>query len=333
MQVLSLFSGCGGLDLGFARAGFFIPAANEFDPGIQETYARNHSHTHLLKGDVRGVTKADLSSYVAGDVDGIIGGPPCQSWSETGAGRGISDARGQLFFEYIRILREFSPAFFVAENVPGMLSRRHAEAVERILSLFFDAGYDVGVYRANAADYGAAQDRKRVFYIGFKKGLGIRFSFPEGSTRGKHPTLRDAIGDLAGAVPAGDKNRANPDAVNSHEYFTGGYSPIFMSRNRVRGFDEPGFTVQASGRQCQLHPQAPPMERVGKDRYRFVPGMEHLYRRLTVRECARLQGFPDSFRFLYRDVNTGYKMVGNAVPVSLAYEVATGIRAALEGGG
>ena len=98
-----------------------------------------------------------------------------------------------------------------------------------------------------------------------------------------------------------------------------------MSRNRVRGWDEPGFTVQASGRQCQLHPQAPKMEKIEKNLQRFIPGAEHLYRRMTVREVARLQTFPDSFKFIYNDVNMGYKMIGNAVPVNLAYHVATSI--------
>ena len=103
-----------------------------------------------------------------------------------------------------------------------------------------------------------------------------------------------------------------------------------MSRNRVRSWTEPGFTVQASGRQCQLHPQAPKMLFVEKNRRIFVPGKEDLYRRLTVRECARLQGFPDDFQFVYTDVNNGYKMIGNAVPVLLSYQIASSIKNALE---
>ena len=102
-----------------------------------------------------------------------------------------------------------------------------------------------------------------------------------------------------------------------------------MSRNRVRGWDEQGFTVQASGRQCQLHPQAPKMELVEPNHRRFVPGFEHLYRRMTVREVARVQTFPDNFHFIYEDVNMGYKMIGNAVPVNLAFHVANQIRQTL----
>lgn len=176
----------------------------------------------------------------------------------------------------------------------------------------------------NANDYHVPQVRERVFYVGFRKDLDIRdFAYPSPIDE-KPLTLRDAIWDLRdSAVPAGLGNRHRDDLkIPNHEYFTGGYSTIFMSRNRVRGWDEPAFTVQASGRQCQLHPQAPKMVRHGPNDMRFVEGKEKLYRRLTVRECARLQGFPDDFEFVYKKVDTGYKMVGNAVPVEFACAVA-----------
>lgn len=250
--------------------------------------------------------------------------------------RGIEDARGQLFFEYIRILKEFTPKFFLAENVSGMLANRHSEAVQNIIKLFEDAGYVVSLTMVNAKNYGVAEERKRVFYIGFKKDLNINFIFPKGSTEedNKKITLKDIIWDLQEtAVPAGPKNHHNPEAVNNNEYFTGAYSPIFMSRNRVKSWDEQAFTVQASGRQCQLHPQAPKMEKVGEDKFCFVKGSECLYRRMTIREIARIQGFPDDFKFIYNDTNNAYKMIGNAVPVNLAYEIAGAIKLFLEGRG
>lgn len=321
MNIISLFSGAGGLDLGFEKAGFNIVMANEFDKGIWATYEKNHS-VPLIKGDIRSIKESDFPDKV----DGIIGGPPCQSWSEAGALRGINDERGQLFFDYIRILREKQPKFFLAENVSGMLANRHSEAVKNIVSKFEDCGYDVTINLVNAADYGVPQDRKRVFYIGFRKDLHIDFKFPEPTTPNPEQklTLRDAIGDLVDtAVPALPKNKTNGKLkILNHEYFIGAYSTIFMSRNRVRSWDEQAFTVQASGRQCQLHPQAPKMELVAKNKRRFVPGKEELYRRLTVRECARIQGFPDDFEFIYTDVDYGYKMIGNAVPVNLAYIIA-----------
>ena len=328
MKVISLFSGCGGLDLGFEKAGFEIPVANEFDKNVWETFKVNHPKTRLIEGDIREIEETDFPD----DIDGIIGGPPCQSWSESGSLKGINDERGQLFFDYIRILKSKQPKFFLAENVSGMLANRHSEAVENILQLFKECGYDVTLTLVNAKDYGVAQERKRVFYIGFRTDLKINFTFPRGSTEDddKKITLRDIIWDLQEtAVPAGDKNKHNPLAQNNNEYFTGAYSPIFMSRNRVKSWDEQAFTVQASGRQCQLHPQAPKMEKIGKNNCRFVKGKENLYRRMTIREIARVQGFPDTFKFIYSNTNDAYKMIGNAVPVNLAYEIACAIKATL----
>lgn len=334
MNIISFFSGCGGLDLGFEKAGFNIPVANEFDKSIWETFKINHPKTHLIEGDIRNIKKDDIIKIFDGEVDGIIGGPPCQSWSEAGSLKGIEDERGKLFFDYIRMLKELRPKFFLAENVSGMLANRHSDAVENIFSMLDKAGYDVTLNLINAKDYGVAEERKRVFYIGFRKDLDIDFKFPKGSTKDDKCkiTLKDDIWDLQyTAVPAGLKNYHNPDAINNNEYFTGSYSPIFMSRNRVKQWDEQAFTVQASGRQCQLHPQAPKMIKHDKNDCRFVGNQEHLYRRMTIREIARIQGFPDNFKFIYKDTNIAYKMIGNAVPVNLAYEIATSIKHYLEG--
>lgn len=329
MKVISLFSGCGGLDLGFEQAGFEIPIANEFDKTIWETFKINHPKTKLIEGDIRNIKESDFPD----EIDGIIGGPPCQSWSEAGALRGINDARGKLFYEYIRILKDKTPKFFLAENVSGMLANRHTEAVQNILKMFKECGYDVSLTLVNAKDYGIAQERKRVFYIGFREDLNVNFIFPKGSTEKDEDkiTLKDIIWDLKDtAVPTLPRNKHNPEAINNNEYFIGAYSPIFMSRNRVKSWDEQAFTVQASGRQCQIHPQAPKMEKVGLNKCQFIPGKENLYRRMTVREVARVQGFPDDFKFIYTDTDNAYKMIGNAVPVNLAYEVACGIKKTLE---
>lgn len=328
MRLISLFSGCGGLDLGFRRAGFEIVIANEFDKTIWQTFEKNHADTHLVRGDICELSDTSFPS----DIDGIIGGPPCQSWSEAGNMRGIEDARGRLFYEYIRILKSKKPKFFLAENVSGMLFDRHSLSFRNIINLLQECGYSVSINLVNAKDYGVAQDRKRVFIIGFRIDLGIVFKFPIGSTveECKKITLRDVIWDLQDTVISGVKNRRNIKAINNNEYFEGSYSPIFMSRNRVRSWDEQAFTVQASGRQCQLHPQAPKMVKISKDKYGFVVGKEYLYRRMSVREVARIQGFPDSFEFVYEDLQHAYKMIGNAVPINLAYEVALSIKDILE---
>lgn len=327
MKLISLFCGAGGLDLGFHKAGFTTIAANEFDKKITPTYKANFPNALLIEGDIRNVFSLEFP-----DADGIIGGPPCQSWSEAGALKGIKDQRGQLFYEYIRVLRDKQPLFFVAENVSGMMAQRHSQAVNHFIELFRQAGYNLFIKMLNANDYEVAEDRDRVFFVGFREDLGItNFNFPKPIAN--KPTLKDCIWDLKdNAIAALPKNKSNGDRchVANHEYFVGDFSPIFMSRNRVRAWDEPAFTVQASGRQCQLHPQAPKMEKIGKDKQRFVVGKENLYRRMTVREVARIQGFPDDFRFIYNEVNYGYKMIGNAVPVNLAYHIAMQIKQTLQ---
>ena len=320
MNIISLFSGAGGLDLGFEKVGFNVVWANEYDNTIWETYEKNH--TALLdKRDIRQIDSNEIP-----ECDGIIGGPPCQSWSEAGALRGIDDARGQLFFEFVRILRDKNPRFFLAENVSGMLANRHSEAVQNIVRRFEESGYTVYISLLNAANYGVPQDRKRVFYVGLRSDINTVFSFPP--QRDKKVTLNQAISDLKdNPIPALIKNKTNGKncIVPNHEYMIGGFSSIYMSRNRVRSWDEQSFTIQAGGRHAPLHPQAPKMKFIEKDKREFIEGSEHLYRRLSVRECARIQTFPDSFRFYYNDVADGYKMIGNAVPVRLASYMAKAI--------
>ena len=317
MKVVSLFSGAGGLDRGFEDAGMEIIWANEFDKKIHSTFRRNFPHTVL---DTRSIS--DIKTSEIPECDGIIGGPPCQSWSEAGALRGIKDERGQLFFEYIRILRDKQPKFFLAENVSGMLFKRHNDAIDNILRRFQDLGYHVRYSILNSHDYGVPQTRERVIFVGYHKDYGKHFIPPEKIDT--KPVLKDAIWDLRkNAVPALEKNKTNPKVkFTNHEYMIGGFSTIYLSRNRVRSWDEPSFTIQAGGRHAPCHPQAPKMEFISQDVRCFVPGKEHLYRRLSVRECARVQTFPDDFIFDYKGLGDAYKMIGNAVPVTFAYHLA-----------
>ena len=260
----------------------------------------------------------------------MIGGPPCQSWSEAGKSRGIEDHRGQLFFEFIRVLRDKKPLFFLAENVSGMLAGRHSEALENIKNHFIDSGYNLSFELLNAHDYQVPQDRKRLFFIGFRKDLNISFEFPKEFPKKRF--LKDVIWDLKDNVLAAkEKNYTNGEdcAIDNHEYMIGGFSTMYMSRNRVRSWDEPSFTIQAGGRHAPLHPSAPKMEFVEPNIRIFVPSHEHLYRRLSIRECARIQTFPDNHKFYYDNLTAGYKMVGNAVPPNLAYRLAKKIQESL----
>ena len=324
MKIVSFFAGAGGLDLGFKKAGFDVVWANEYDKDIWETYEKNHKKTILDKRSIINIPANEVP-----DCDGIIGGPPCQSWSEAGAARGIKDKRGQLFYDFIRILEEKQPKFFLAENVSGMLISKHTEALEGIKEMFKNTGvgYELSFQMLNSCNYNVPQDRKRVFFIGIRKDLGFKYEFPTETF--PKIDLETAIGDLKkGVLPAQEYNNTNGDKckIPNHEFMIGSFSSIYMSRNRVRAWDEQSFTIQAGGRHAPIHPQAPKMKFIEKDIRVFVPGKEQLYRRLSVRECARIQTFPDDFVFHYKKVTAGYKMIGNAVPVNLAKFLAESIK-------
>lgn len=322
-KIVSLFSGCGGLDIGFQNAGFDVIWANEYDKDIWETYEKNHINTFLDKRDIRKISDQDIPDCV-----GIIGGPPCQSWSEGGGQKGIEDPRGKLFLEYIRILQNKQPLFFLAENVSGMLHKKHSLALENIVDLFQESGYVVSYELLNAVNYNVPQDRKRVIFVGYHASLNRKFNFDFVKQKLPLINLQDAIWDLrALAIPAKDKNKSNGESchVSNHEYMTGGFSSIYMSRNRVRSWEQPSFTIQAGGRHAPIHPQANKMIKVEKDKCIFDKQSPQPYRRLSVRECARIQTFPDNFIFYYHSLGSAYKMIGNAVPVNLGLALAQSI--------
>ena len=336
LRIASLFSGAGGLDLGFKRAkagkAFHIVWANEYDKTITPTFRKNFPNTRLVEGSIARLTAKDLHDGKSSllptvnpkrAVVGLLGGPPCQSWSEAGARRGSDDPRGQLFFEYIRILKLLKPAFFLAENVSGILFKRHKEALTRILEEFRLSGYNVYYSKLNAVDYEVPEDRERVIFVGFRSDLPLEnpFTFPKPVKRRK--TL-EVIRKWASTAKAFDPNKRDK---KQNEWMEGGFSPIFLSRNRVRGWDEPSFTIQATARHAPLHPDAGKMVKIGTDRFQFAPGSEKegLVRRLTVREAAEVQTFPSNFTFEYSNIVNGYKMVGNAVPVKFAEHLATAI--------
>ena len=319
MKIASFFSGAGGLDLGFTNAGFEVAFANDNWNGCWETFEKNHG----IKINKKSIT--DISPDEIPEVVGFVGGPPCQSWSLAGAMRGINDSRGKLFYDYVNLIEAKQPLFFLAENVAGILSPKHYPEFMKIVNAFREIGYNVTFKLLDVQDYGVPQERKRVIVVGYHEKMGKSFSFPQPLS--KKLTLKDAISDLPEPLAASHKNKTNGEKIKvaNHEYMNGGFSTIYMSRNRVRGWDEQSFTIQAGGRHAPCHPQAPKMNFIEQDKREFVKGKENLYRRLSVRECARIQTFPDDFTFYYNDVADGYKMIGNAVPVKFAEALAVKI--------
>lgn len=338
-NVLSLFSGAGGLDLGFELAGlsaiigeeealkafsskekydnarqkgiFHTIYTNDLFKEANESYKINFPDNVIQhKKDIRKVKFFPKCNM-------IIGGFPCPGFSEAGP-RLVDDERNFLYIHFIRSLIQTQPEIFVAENVKGMLTLGKGEVIKQIVEDFASAGYNVQFKLLNARDYGVPQLRDRVFIVGVRKDIDYKYNYPN-PTHGPgaipYKTLTDAIYDL----------RVNPGA-----YYTGSYSTIYLSRNRKKKWEEQSFTIQASGRQAPLHPDGPPMEKIGKDEWLLIGGDEQ-NRRLSVKEIARIQTFPDWYVFsdggnpkasLNSRLDKQYKQIGNAVPVMLAKAVA-----------
>src|SRR3989338_5471510 len=263
MKIASFFSGAGGLDLGFSNAGFKIVFANDNWKGCWETFEKNHG-LPINKKSITELTHAEIPEVV-----GFIGGPPCQSWSLAGAMRGINDSRGQLFYNYVNLIKEKKPLFFLAENVAGILSPTHYDEFIKIVQSFKNIGYNVSFKLLDAKYYGVPQDRQRVIIVGYHEKLGKTFTFPDSNS--ELFTLKDAIGDLPTPISAKEKNKTNQNLkIPNHEYMNGGFSTIYMSRNRVRSWNEQSFTIQAGGRHASIHPQAPKMKFIEQNKRIFV---------------------------------------------------------------
>lgn len=340
-NLLSLFSGCGGLDLGFELAGlkavmgetvmekafadkevfdaniennvFNTIYVNDIFDEARETYAQNAGrYIYMDKSDIR-----KIKEFPKADI--VLGGFPCPGFSEAGP-RLVDDKRNFLYLHFIRCLMQSKPKIFVAENVKGMMTLGKGEVFKQIVQDFSAAGYTIYHKLLNSAEYGVPQVRERVILVGIRNDLDYQYVHPE-PTHGYGVenlkdvvTLRDAIGDLEN---------------DPGDYFTGSYSTIFMSRNRKKNWSQPSFTIQASGRQAPIHPGGEPMVKIGKDQYAFSDGEEN-NRRLSVKEIARIQTFPDWYEFSRGSSNRNenakldlvYKQIGNAVPVRLALAVA-----------
>lgn len=340
-NLLSLFSGCGGLDLGFELAGlkavmgekvmeeafrdksvfqkninnnvFNTIFVNDIFTEARETYAGNAGkYIYMDKSDIR-----KIKQFPKADI--VLGGFPCPGFSEAGP-RLLDDKRNFLYLHFIRCLMQSKPKLFVAENVKGMTTLGKGEVFKQIVEDFAAAGYTIYHKLLSSEEYGVPQIRKRVILVGVRNDIDFEYQYPEPAygdeKKGlkKIVDLRTAIGDLED---------------NPGEYFTGSYSSMFMSRNRKKSWSEPSFTIQASGRQAPIHPGGEPMVKVGKDKYIFTDGEEN-NRRLSVKEIARIQTFPDWYEFSRGTSNRNenakldlvYKQIGNAVPVRLALAVA-----------
>ena len=313
MRVVSFFAGCGGLDLGFEQAGFQVVWANDLDQSVRDTYIRNHPNTKLVLGDINNVRPEEIP-----DCDGFIGGPPCQSWSVAGKQRGLNDERGKLFLTYINFIKEKKPKFFLIENVKGMLDTKFSDVFQDFINRLSSAGYDVKWKLLDAVNYSIPQNRERVFLIGFRKELKMDYVFPL-PTCTEPVTLSKAIGDITEdpvRYSGMEKVVVNTQRSN-HDVLATDFGSFYYRGNRRRGWQQPSFTIHATADNIQLHPSSPKMMFYGHENWDFQKDKMSQYRRLSVRECARIQTFPDSFIFDSDDIKATYKMIGNAVPPRL----------------
>lgn len=326
MKLVSFFAGCGGLDLGFEQAGFQVVWANESEPHCRSTYIRNHPNTEFVLGDI---CQIGLDSIP--DTDGFIGGPPCQSWSVGGQQKGLDDKRGQLFLKYIELINVKKPKFFVIENVKGMLDDKFKDVFDDFVHRLDYAGYDVQWALLDAVNYRIPQNRERVFFVGFRKELGVTYTFPR-PTCTEPVTLEQAIGDIKDAptpYSVDDEGVGLNSKWKNHDVLTSKFGSFYYRGNRRRGWHQPSFTINATADFAPLHPSSPKMVFHGHENWDFQKDKLKEYRRLSVRECARIQTFPDHFVFEYNHIKDAYKMIGNAVPPRLGNEIAKSIRNAL----
>lgn len=325
MRIVSFFSGCGGLDLGFRQAGFDIVWANDSDSAICDTYMYNHPETKLLIADFM-----DIDPQLVPDCDGFIGGPPCRSWNSKWKMEGLENEHGQLFLKYIDMVVAKQPKFFAFENGIELSQSIFKYVFIIFLDKLDKAGYVVKWKLLDAVDYQVPQNRKNLFIVGFRKNLGVTYEFPA-PTCSKPIPLRHAIGDIIGRptyYKKGEPLLPNPILPN-HDLLIPSFTRYYLKGNRRRNWKRPSLTIPASERCLPLHPSSPEMIFIAHSKWEFQTEKENKYRKLSVRECARIQTFPDSFIFQGSDIDAQYKMTGNAVPPRLGFILAKSIKEAL----
>lgn len=342
---LSLFSGCGGFSLGFSAAGFQVKGHLEIDPGLRKIYSLNFPESVEIGGDITKVTDERIRELRGeiGKIDVIIGGPPCQGFSLSGK-RKVDDPRNTLFKHYLRFVNSFRPRIAFLENVRSLTSMKSPACgfvKDEICAEFQKLGYKINFFEINAKDYGVPQHRERVIFVAVRNDVPHAPSLPE-ATHGQivdmfssvspFRTFGDACSDLA-FIESGEKSDDElhaavrhpthviewlwdvPEGCSAHDNEdeskrpTSGYNTTYKRQL----WNEPASTVQTT--------------------FGMISGCRNVHpiatRSLTVREAARIQSFPDSYRFV-GSLGTIRKGIGNAVPPLLAYKLGMHARVLLD---
>ena len=294
MKIISLFSGAGGLDLGLVQAGHDIVWANDIDPDAVATYKHNIGE-HIRLGDI---TQIDVRKIPPADA--VVGGFPCQGFSQANLLRFKEDSRNQLYLDFLRVVKSKKPSYFLAENVRGILSLDGGTAIERIKSDFTRSGYRVQVRLFNASDFGVPQNRWRVIIAGTRTSLppSSDFVYPEPAYGGKGQPSKITVGEALAHLPEPH------DAHKLKNHICSQYKVNIRNFTGHRRTDpnKPSPTILARGN--------------GKGGVCAITHPSN-HRRMTIREQAFIQSFPEDFEF-FGKLNSCYRQVGNAVPVLFA---------------
>ena len=332
LKSIDLFSGCGGMTLGFGWAGFNSILASDIDENCEKTFATNFSDVPFLCGDLSDFKKKDFDDHIKGnDVDVIIGGPPCQGFSLANKRRNkvSNDPRNRLFYEFVKTINWYNPKSFVMENVKGLLSMQSGNVIKQILKEFEAAGafgYEVDYKILKASDYGVPQSRERVIVIGIRKDLGVKPRFPE-KNNNDEVTVNQAISDLP-PIKAGEGAdrmayetgatsayqtlmRKNSNAVYNHiamkhtQRVIDRFEAIKPGKNLLdvwethgavqRGNPKEKSKIKFSQNNLRLIADKPAPTIAASFQSNFIH--PYLNRNFTAREGARLQSFPDDFIF------------------------------------
>lgn len=371
MNVIDLFSGCGGLALGFKWAGCKTLFASDMDENCEKTYTYNFPDVPFVKGDLREITTKQIKSQINDLVDVVVGGPPCQGFSLANKNRNKvkDDPRNELFYEFVRVVTDLQPKAFVMENVRGLLSMQKGKVIKLMKEEFENAGlgYQVDFKVLMASDYGVPQNRQRVIMLGIRKDLNIKPEFPS-KTYSKPITVWEAISDLPQieACEGEEKMSYQESPQNTYQELmrksaTSVFNHVAM-RHTKRLIER--FKVIKAGQSLAHVPQQHAAVKRGKPTEKskiifsqnnqrlhadkpaptiaasFQSNFIHPYlnRNFTAREGARLQSFPDDFVFQgmrtkmsWEKGLSQYQQIGNAVPPLMGYAIASKIKEILNG--
>lgn len=352
-NIIDLFAGVGGLSYGFSiLSQFNIIAANEIEKDISVAYTLNHPNVKMLNCDINDLTDDILTKAIAGQkIDIVVGGPPCQSYSTLGKRQ--NDERANLFMQYKRILKILQPKAFVFENVTGMLSMNKGNLFKQIQTEFEELGYDLKYKVLDAVNYGVPQHRERVILVGFKEKNNFVYPTPtHGDGLKPYITLKDAIGDLPVLSSGEEKNAYNTDATNEFLKFVRKNTSTYVEEHKAPKNGEHLIKIMKALKDGQSKDDLP-------EDIRPKSGYSNTYaklwwnkpsttitrnfacpsssrcihprdsRAMSIREGARLQSFPDDYKFYGSD---GMKRleIGNAVPPLLSMAIAKQMLLALE---